>query len=100
MVNRQRSRSDGRRIVLVTAILVTVVMAVLFVNVQTSLAASSGKTRTITDMNGKKVEVPDPLTRVALFGGPTGQIAYVLGARDQLCAVTSSLKGSDRNGKP
>jgi len=95
MVKQRRNTSDRRRIVLVTAILVTVVMAVLFVNVQTSLAASSGKTRTITDMNGKKVEVPDPLTRVALFGGPTGQIAYVLGARDQLCAVTSSLKGSE-----
>jgi iron complex transport system substrate-binding protein len=58
-------------------------------------AAQSGKTRIITDMNGRKVEVPDPLTRVALFGGPTGQIAYVLGARNQLCAVTSSLKGSE-----
>lgn len=58
-------------------------------------AAQSGKTRIITDMNGRKIEVPDPLTRVALFGGPTGQIAYVLGARNQLCAVTSSLKGSE-----
>ena len=53
------------------------------------------KTRWITDMNGKKVSIPDPLTRVALFGGPTGQIAYILGARNQLCAVTSSLKGSE-----
>jgi iron complex transport system substrate-binding protein len=53
------------------------------------------KTRTITDMYGKKILVPDPLTRVALFGGPTGQIVYLLGARNQLCAVTSSLKGSE-----
>ncbi len=52
-------------------------------------------TRVITDMTGRKIRVPDPLTRVALFGGPTGQIAYILGARDQLCAVTSSLKGSE-----
>jgi iron complex transport system substrate-binding protein len=95
MVKQRRSKSDGRRIVLVVAILVSAMMAVLSVNVQSSLAASSGKTRIVTDMNGKKVEVPDPLTRVALFGGPTGQIAYVLGARDQLCAVTSSLKGSE-----
>lgn len=57
--------------------------------------ATSGNTRWITDMTGKKVQVPDPLTRVALFGGPTGQIAYILGARDQLCAVTNTLKGSD-----
>jgi iron complex transport system substrate-binding protein len=58
-----------------------------------SMAAA--KTRIITDMLGRKVEVPDPLTRVALLGGPTGQMAYILGARDQLCAVTSSLKGSE-----
>jgi iron complex transport system substrate-binding protein len=55
----------------------------------------SGKTRVITDMTGRKIRVPDPLTRVALFGGPTGQLAYILGARNQLCAVTSSLKGSE-----
>ena len=53
------------------------------------------KTRTITDMLGRKVEVPEPLTRVALLGGPTGQIAYILGARGQLCAVTKSLKTSE-----
>lgn len=56
---------------------------------------AAGKTRVITDMTGRKIRVPDPLTRVALFGGPTGQIAYILGARNQLCAVTSSLKGSE-----
>ena len=61
----------------------------------TSLGFSAGKTRTITDMLGRKVVVPDPVTRVALLGGPTGQIAYVLGARDQLCAVTKSLTSSE-----
>jgi iron complex transport system substrate-binding protein len=55
----------------------------------------TGKTRWVTDMYGKRIRVPDPLTRVALFGGPTGQIAFILGARNQLCAVTSSLKGSE-----
>lgn len=58
-------------------------------------AKTGGKTRVITDMTGRKIRVPDPLTRVALFGGPTGQLAYILGARNQLCAVTSSLKGSE-----
>jgi iron complex transport system substrate-binding protein len=53
------------------------------------------KTRTITDMLGRKVQVPEPLTRVALLGGPTGQIAYILGARGQLCAVTKSLTSSE-----
>jgi iron complex transport system substrate-binding protein len=46
-------------------------------------------------MLGRKVQVPDPLTRVALLGGPTGQIAYILGARGQLCAVTRSLTSSE-----
>jgi iron complex transport system substrate-binding protein len=54
-----------------------------------------GKTRIFSDMLGNRIEVPDPLTRVALLGGPTGQIAYILGARNQLCAVTKSLKTSE-----
>jgi iron complex transport system substrate-binding protein len=57
--------------------------------------AGSSASRMITDMAGRQIKVPDPLTRVALFGGPTGQIAYILGARKQLCAVTSTLRGSD-----
>ena len=58
-------------------------------------ALAAGATRVITDMKGRQVRVPDPLTRVALFGGPTGQIAYILGARDQLCAITNSIKASE-----
>jgi ABC-type Fe3+-hydroxamate transport system substrate-binding protein len=54
--------------------------------------AQSGKTRVLVDMTGRKVSIPDPLTGVALLGGPTGQVAYILGARSQLCAVTQSLK--------
>lgn len=57
-------------------------------------AFAGGATRLITDMKGRQIEVPDPLTRVALLGGPTGQIAYILGARDQVCAVTKALKAS------
>jgi iron complex transport system substrate-binding protein len=53
------------------------------------------QTRILVDMMGNKVEVADPVTRVALLGGPTGQIAYILGARDQLCAVTMTLKASE-----
>jgi iron complex transport system substrate-binding protein len=51
-------------------------------------------TRTFTDMLGRSVAVPEPLTRVALLGGPTGQIVYILGARSQLCAGTKSIKAS------
>lgn len=57
-------------------------------------AAPAGKSRVFTDMVGRNVAVPEPLERVALLGGPTGQIAYILGARSQLCAVTKSLKAS------
>jgi iron complex transport system substrate-binding protein len=76
--------------VLTAALLVTAIAACT-----SDRSPKEGATRVITDMTGRKVRVPDPLTRVALFGGPTGQIAYILGARDQLCAVTSSLKGSE-----
>jgi iron complex transport system substrate-binding protein len=63
--------------------------------VQPQSICAGGATRTFTDMLGRKVTVPEPLTRVALLGGPTGQIAYILGARNQLCAVTKSLKASE-----
>ena len=57
--------------------------------------APGAKTRWITDERGRRIQAPDPLTRVALFGGPTGQMIYLLGARSQICAVTNSLKGSE-----
>lgn len=79
--------------------LLYVLTATLFVSAIAACTADrspkEGATRLITDMTGRKIRVPEPLTRVALFGGPTGQIAYILGARNQLCAVTSSLKGSE-----
>ena len=78
--------------------LVSCLVAILLpflVIAETGQSPDSGKTRWISDMNGRKIEVPDPLTRVALFGGPTGQIAYILGARSQLCAVTSTLRRSE-----
>jgi iron complex transport system substrate-binding protein len=48
--------------------------------------------RIITDMKGNKVKIPKTLSRVALLGGTTGQIAYLLGIQNKLCAVTSSIK--------
>jgi iron complex transport system substrate-binding protein len=73
-------------------------VAVLLLPMQSVGQTGTGtgaKTRYITDMQGRRVQVADPLERVALFGGPTGQMIYVLGARKQICAVTSSLKGSE-----
>lgn len=57
--------------------------------------AAGPDSRIITDMKGNKVVVPRDLTRVALLGGPTGQIAYILGAQDRLCAVTGSIATSE-----
>jgi len=51
-------------------------------------------TRIVADMLGNAVKFPVPLERVALFGGPTGQIAYMLGVQDKLCAITTALKTS------
>lgn len=64
-------------------------------SIEAGQARPTGKTRWITDMRGRKIEIPDPITRVALLGGPTGQVAYILGARNQLCAVTSTIKASE-----
>jgi iron complex transport system substrate-binding protein len=63
--------------------------------IHNTVALGQGKTRTFTDMTGRKVVVPEPLSRVALLGGPTGQVAYILGARSQLCAITKSMKSSE-----
>ncbi|MDD2390890.1 MAG: ABC transporter substrate-binding protein [Desulfobacterales bacterium] len=52
------------------------------------------KSRLITDMRGREVVIPDPLKKIALLGGPTGQVAYILSVQDQLCAVTNTLKMS------
>ncbi len=50
--------------------------------------------RTITDMKGRSFAVADPIQRIALLGGPTGQVAFILGVQDRLCAVTNTLKMS------
>ena len=84
----------GIKITVTTACLLAVLLPLLEA-AQAQPTQNPEKTRWITDMTGRRVQVTDPLTRVALFGGPTGQIAYILGARSQLCAVTSTLRGSE-----
>jgi iron complex transport system substrate-binding protein len=80
---------------LISLIAITSALFLTSIIFQNPLVCGAPKTRIITDMTGRKIVVPDPLTRVALLGGPTGQIAYILGARNQLCAVTQSLKTSE-----
>lgn len=98
MVNKIRFRRTvliSRKIALISSILCVLTGIAFALNVVAAEKTQPGKTRFITDMTGRQVKVPDPVTRVALFGGPTGQVAYALGAQPQLCAVTGSLKGSE-----
>jgi iron complex transport system substrate-binding protein len=89
--------AQGRhvRTILIAFFLIAALVFVLALFRDKTRHAAAEKTRVIADMTGNRIRVPDPLTRVALFGGPTGQLAYILGARDKLCAVTNTLKGSE-----
>ena len=81
----------------VWAILVIIIAASFIYRVITHEGAAVTKsinTRTITDMRGRNVDIADPLERIALLGGPTGQIAFILGVQDKLCAVTNTLRMS------
>lgn len=51
-------------------------------------------TRTIVDMAGRTVTIPENIERVAIFGGPIGQVPYILGVEDKLCAVSKGHKTS------
>jgi iron complex transport system substrate-binding protein len=55
---------------------------------------TGGSTRTIKDMMGNQVTIPTPenIRRAAVIHTPIVQIAYVIGAQDRLCAVTSQAK--------
>jgi iron complex transport system substrate-binding protein len=96
-VSRRRALVKSQRIMLVSIALCIMmnILCPLRLTATTDRTTQHGTTRMITDMTGRQVKVPDPLSRVALFGGPTGQVAYALGAQRQLCAVTGSLKGSE-----
>jgi iron complex transport system substrate-binding protein len=52
------------------------------------------KERTITDMDGNRVELPLPenIERVAILTSPTVQLIYIMGEQDKLCAMTSSQR--------
>jgi iron complex transport system substrate-binding protein len=56
---------------------------------------TSAPLREITDMKGNSVKIPENVSRVAFLGGPSGQISYILGVQDRLCAVTKTLTSSE-----
>lgn len=62
----------------------------------TCCAESTGtaETRTITDMAGNQVEIPKVIERTAFFGGPIGQVPYILGVQDTIVATSIGSKNS------
>lgn len=62
----------------------------------TCCAESTGtaETRTITDMAGNEVEIPKVIERTAFFGGPIGQVPYILGVQDTIVATSIGSKNS------
>jgi len=59
------------------------------------VAADTCDLREIVDMEGNRISVPENLERVALLGGPTGQVAYILGVQERVCAVTKTIVTSE-----
>ncbi len=56
---------------------------------------SESNLRIITDMNGNEVAIPETIESIALFGGPVGQVAYILGVQDTLVACSKGHQKSD-----
>lgn len=50
------------------------------------------KTRTVTDMAGRQVEVPAEVKRVACLPGPTYELVFMLGGKDQIAVVRQDHK--------
>ena len=59
-----------------------------------SISSSPVLSRTITDMTGREVEIPEPedIKRFAVQTSPQVLNAYAVGVSDRLCAVTNAVK--------
>lgn len=60
----------------------------------TNATTPEAETRTITDMAGRQVEIPITVERTAFFGGPIGQVPYILGVQDTIVATSIGSKNS------
>ncbi len=58
----------------------------------TPTAAPASGPRTITDLNGNMVTLPENIDSVAVLTSPPVQIMYVLGAQDKLSVVTQQTQ--------
>lgn len=79
---------------LCVGVLVLIFIFRIYLHSETDKKEIQNLTRNITDMKGRTFAVADPIKRIALLGGPTGQVAFILGVQDRLCAVTNTLKMS------
>jgi len=68
------------------------ILGILFLGIPA--CAEEGKTRLITDMAGNEIEIPVTIERVAFFGGPIGQVPYILGVQDTIVATSIGSKNS------
>lgn len=80
------------------AIACILLLAVLFsgctssTNVNATVPSSG--TRTVTDLNNRSVEIPQNISKVAVFTSPLVQDMYIIGAQDRLCAITVATQKS------
>ena len=57
-------------------------------------AGENTSMRTITDMAGRQVVIPVKVERTAFFGGPIGQVPYILGVENSVVATSIGSKNS------
>ena len=74
-------------------LIICAILGVLFLGMPA--IAEESKTRIITDMTGREIEIPETIERVAFFGGPIGQVPYILGVQDTIVATSIGSKNSE-----
>lgn len=57
-----------------------------------SQTTPSAYQKTVVDMSGRTVILPENITRVAFLAGPCTPDMYIINASDKLCAITESVK--------
>jgi len=81
--------------VVATLMVLAVLLAGCTSNTQnTPPVSQKAETRVITDMAGRQVEIPVVIERTAFFGGPIGQVPYILGVEDTVVATSIGSKNS------
>ena len=55
-------------------------------------ARTAERTRTVTDMAGRRVQVPAQVERIACLPGPSYELVFMLGGKDQIAVVREDHK--------